>query len=38
VYELCLIAGLYRDMVSRQGPQSAQCEIDRMRGMLRRLP
>lgn len=37
VYELCLIAGWYRDMVSRQGPQSARCEIDRMRGMLRRL-
>lgn len=37
VYELCLIAGWYRDLLSRQGPYSARCEIDRMRGMLRRL-
>jgi thiamine kinase-like enzyme len=38
VYELCLIAGWYRDTVSHLGPHSAQSEIDRMRGLLRRLP
>jgi aminoglycoside phosphotransferase (APT) family kinase protein len=37
VYELCLIAGWYRDAVSGQGTHSPAHEIDRMRSLLRRL-
>lgn len=37
VYELCLIAGWYRDAVSGQGPHPPAHEVDRMRSLLRRL-
>jgi aminoglycoside phosphotransferase (APT) family kinase protein len=37
VYELCLMAGWYRDAVSGRGGHSPAHEIDRMRSVLRRL-
>jgi len=37
VYELCLVAGWYRDAVSGQGGHPPAHEIDRMRSLLRRL-
>lgn len=37
VYELCLVAGWYREAVSSQGAHPPAQEIDRMRGLLRRL-
>jgi hypothetical protein len=37
VYELCLVAGWYRDAISGQGAHPPAHEIDRMRSLLRRL-
>lgn len=37
VYELCLVAGWYREAVTGQGAHPPAAEIDRMRGLLRRL-
>jgi aminoglycoside phosphotransferase (APT) family kinase protein len=37
VYELCLVAGWYRDAVSTRGPHSAANELGQMRSLLRRL-
>ena len=37
VYELCLVAGWYRDAVSGHGGHPPAHEIDRMRSLLRRL-
>lgn len=37
VYELCLLAGWYRDAVAKRGYEAALAERDRLRGLLRRL-
>ena len=37
VYELCLVAGWYREAVSGQWAHPPAAEIDRMRSLLRRL-
>lgn len=37
VYELCLIAGWYREAVSSEGARPPAHELDRMRSLLRRL-